>query len=479
MAGLIERCGLWSDEQARMAREVAERVSSEGLDTIRFSFADQHGILRGKSLVADELDSAFYNGVTMTTTLLLKDTSHRTVYPVWQSGAGLGDDRLTGAGDFVMVPDPSTFRILPWAPSTGWMQCDIVLADGRPVPFCTRSVLRDALGRLADRGLGFRAGVEMEFHVFELVDAKLDPVDAGQPATPPEVGLLAHGFQYLTEQRLDEIEPVIELLRSEMEGLELPLRSMEVEFGPSQFEFTFRAGEGLDPADCVVLFRSAVKQICRRNGFHATFMCRPGLPNIFSSGWHLHQSLFDTKTGDGVFVSDDENQLLSEDGRHYVGGLLAHARESAVFTTPTVNGYKRYRPHTLAPDRVVWGRDNKGAMIRAIGAPGDPATRVENRAGEPAANPYLYMASQILCGLDGLDHRRDPGPATDEPYSADASRLPRSLMEAVSALRESAFYRSALGDDFVDYMVTLKEAEIGRFLGEVTDWEHREYFEIF
>jgi glutamine synthetase len=160
-------------------------------------------------------------------------------------------------------------------------------------------------------------------------------------------------------------------------------------------------------------------------------------------------------------------------------GSLAHARESAVFSTPTINGYKRYQPHSLAPDRVVWGRDNKGAMIRAIGGPGDLGSRVENRAGEPAANPHLYLASQILAGLDGIERRLDPGPPADTPYAADVERLPRSLMEAVAALRESAFWRERLGEAFVDWLVTIKEAEIARFLGEVTDWEHREYFEIF
>jgi glutamine synthetase len=127
----------------------------------------------------------------------------------------------------------------------------------------------------------------------------------------------------------------------------------------------------------------------------------------------------------------------------------------------------------------VWGRDNKGAMIRAIGGPGDRGSRVENRAGEPAANPHLYLAAQILSGLDGLERRLDPGPPADTPYGGETERLPRSLMEAVAEFEGSAFWRERLGEQFVDWLVTLKEAEIGRFLSEVTDWEHREYFEVF
>ncbi|MBA2398241.1 MAG: glutamine synthetase, partial [Bradyrhizobium sp.] len=165
--------------------------------------------------------------------------------------------------------------------------------------------------------------------------------------------------------------------------------------------------------------------------------------------------------------------------RSYLAGLLAHARASAVFTTPTINGYKRYRTSSLAPDRAIWGRDNRGVMIRVLGGPNDAATRLENRIGEPAANPYLYMASQILSGLDGVDRRLDPGPSADTPYETKAALLPKTLREAVTALSDDPFFRQAFGQEFVDYYVHIKNAEIERFQAEVSEWEHREYFEMF
>ena len=116
---------------------------------------------------------------------------------------------------------------------------------------------------------------------------------------------------------------------------------------------------------------------------------------------------------------------------------MAHARGAAAFTTPTINGYKRYRQYTLAPDRVIWGHDNRGVMLRVIGGAGDAATRIENRVGEPSANPYLYMASQIVCGLDGVEQKREPGPSADRPYEMDAPLLPKSLEEALVALRQN------------------------------------------
>src|SRR5262249_1039116 len=188
-------------------------------------------------------------------------------------------------------------------------------------------------------------------------------------------------------------EPALELIRRDIIALGLPLRSIEVEYGPSQCEFVFQPMTGMVPADSMVLFRSAVKQICQRNGYHATFMCRPRIPNVMSSGWHLHQSLLSRASGENAFISKEAGNDLSPTGRAYMAGLLEHARASAVFSTPTINGYKRYRSYSLAPDRAIWGRDNRGVMIRVLGGAGDAATRLENRIGEPAANPYLYMAS--------------------------------------------------------------------------------------
>ena len=229
----------------------------------------------------------------------------------------------------------------------------------------------------------------------------------------------------------------------------------------------------------MVLFRSAVKQVARRHGYHATFMCRPKLPNVFASGWHLHQSIVSRTSGANAFMTTEGGEVLSPFARNYLAGLLAHARASAVFTTPTINGYKRYRTYSLAPDRAIWGRDNRGVMIRVLGGPNDAATRLENRIGEPAANPYLYMASQILSGLDGVDRKLDPGPSADTPYETKAALLPKTLREAVFALDDDPFFRQAFGKEFVDYYVHIKNAEIERFQAEVSEWEHREYFEMF
>jgi glutamine synthetase len=476
-ASFVERHGLWSEEQFEAARKVERLIEEQGLEVVRLSFPDQHGILRGKQVMAADAGRTLRNGCTISTTLLAKDTSHRSVFQVFTPGGGLGMPEMEGGADFVMIPDPSTFRVLPWARKTGWVLCDIYFQDGQPVPFSTRHLYRNVLRKLADAGFDYMAGLEVEFHVFKLVDPRLDPADATWPGEAPQVSLLAQGYQYLTEARFDQLEPILEAVRRDVVALDLPLRSIESELGPSQCEFTFHPQVGLAPADTMMLFRSAVKQSCRRQGYLASFMCRPKLANVMSSGWHLHQSLRERAGGANAFMATGE--LLSPLGRHFLAGLLAHARAAAAFTTPTINGYKRYRAYALAPDRVIWARDNRGVMIRVIGGPGDPAARLENRIGEPAANPYLYMAAQIVTGRDGVARQLDPGPSADTPYETQAPLLPKTLEEALAALAEDRCFAEAFGQGFIDYYIAIKRAELARYHAEVTEWEQKEYFDLY
>ena len=295
------------------------------------------------------------------------------------------------------------------------------------------------------------------------------------------------GYHLLSEQWVDMAEEPLRIVQRTAQALGLPLLSLEIELGPSQVEAVFDATDALTAADNMVLFRSAVKQALRRAGYHATFMCRPPFPNIMSSGWHLHQSLVDLKTGTNAFQRTapapgtspaDAQHTLTEVGEHYLAGLLAHARGMAVFCTPTINGFGRFRPNALAPQSVLWGRDNRGAMLRVVGQPGDAATRIENRIGEPAANPYLYLASQIHAGLDGVERRLKAPVATDAPYGDAGTRIPVSLTEALDALRVDATLTAAFGDSFINYFTRIKQAEVARHAQaeDKDDWQRREYF---
>lgn len=472
------RHGLSVPDQYDAFEKVLSAIREAELEVIRISFVDQHGILRGKTLVTEGIGSILAKGINITSTLLLKDTSHRTVFPVWDEDASVGSGSMVGASDVVMIPDFSTFRVLPWAHRTGWVMADLHYPGGQPVEFSTRGILKSAQKKLNDCGLEFIAGLEVELHVFTTRESTVSYADAGQPGTPPKTDLLSQGYQYLTEERYDDLESTFELIRRNAQALGLPVRSLEVEFGPSQIEVTFDPGPALQQADNMVLFRSMVKQVCRRNGLHATFMCRPRFDDSMASGWHLHQSILDIETGINQFIPEP-GQPISDFGRNWIAGILKHAEESCILSTPTINGYKRYRAGSLAPDRIQWGRDNRGAMIRCLAAPGDKASRIENRVGEPAANPYLYLASQILSGLEGVEKKLEAPEPVANPYDSTAVRLPKSLADALLSFKSSEFYKAELGVAFVDYYSRIKSSEWDRYLTTVSEWEEREYFNLF
>jgi glutamine synthetase len=197
-----------------------------------------------------------------------------------------------------------------------------------------------------------------------------------------------------------------------------------------------------------------------------------------ASGWHLHQSLQDLH-GRNLFAADDLQELLSPLGRAYLAGLLVGAAEAVAFAAPTINGYKRFRSHSLAPDRIAWGSDNRGAMLRVVRGGNVAATRIENRIGEPAANPYLYLGSQLATGLHGIAVGLEPPPAVDAPYEAEATFLPTNLGAALEALDHGAILQAAFGTEFIDYYCLIKRAELRRYETTVTDWETKEYLDIY
>ena len=492
MTTFAQRCGIHDGEREQALHRTARMIEASGLELVRFAWCDLHGMTRGKTLVASAAARAMQEGVGMVSTLMLKDSSDRTAFKVFEPGGAASLPGFEFASNLLLLADPATFRQLPWTPATGWVCGQPWFQDGRPVELDTRRVLQRALGRLADAGLAMKCGLEIEFHIYRIEDTKaqLDPQQANWPGPPPSVSMIHPGYSLLMETCYDMAEEPLRIVQHTAQALGLPLLSLEVELGPSQVEAVFEATDALAAADNMVLFRNAVKQALRRAGYHASFMCRPPFPNIMSSGWHLHQSLQDARSGRNVFCREspaagttraDALSTLSETGAHYLAGLLEHARGMAVFCTPTINGFGRFRPNALAPQSVLWGRDNRGAMLRVIGECGDGATRIENRIGEPAANPYLYLASQIHAGLDGIARRLEPPPATDAPYASAAARLPTGLGEALEALRADAVLTGGFGQSFVDYFDRIKQSELSRWdqAEDKDEFQRREYFGRF
>ncbi|MEH1966351.1 glutamine synthetase family protein [Nostoc sp.] len=492
--GFIERHHLWTEIQKEVCEKIKAVVKERDLLLIRTAWSDQHGIVRSKSLLPQTFLSALENGMQISTGTFLFDTGGALVFNPFIPGGSLEMPEMTGAPNLVAVPDPHTFRIVPWAKRTGLILCDQYFQNGQKMSLSSRGILRQSLAELHQRGLEHIVGLEVEWYLAKLEDPMLALADvgtSGKPGQPPKVSAVEHSFQYLLESHNPEIHDLLRILAENLVEMELPLRSVENEGGIGQFEFTFDPIPALQAADTMTMFRMATKQVCRQQGYIASFMCRPGLQGCSSNGWHLHQSLINRTTSENAFMSANSSTLMSDLGKHFVGGILKHANAASVFTTPTINGYKRFRPNSLAPDRAGWGLENRGAMIRLQGGFDDPNTHIENRIGEPAANPYLYMASQLICGLDGVDCKLDPGSPTEEPYATENPALPRSLLEAISYLSQSELFGQKMGQQFINFMIKMKQSEINRFLEavagqspdeyskQVTDWEQREYFELF
>ena len=491
MISFAQHCGLHNPARQLALERTAQLMEASGVELVRFAWCDLHGMLRCKTIVASRAIQAMMSGVGMVSTLLLKDSADHTTYKVFDDEGKLDLPGFEFAGNVMLLADPASYRQLPWTEKTGWVQCQSWHADGQPIAFDTRRHLQTALKKLAAAGYAMTCGLEVEFHVYEIkgdtAGNQLDANQANWPGPAPDVSMIHPGYHLLSEQWADMADEPMRIVQRTAQALGLPLLSLEIEFGPSQVEAVFEPTDALQAADNMTLFRSAVKQALRRAGYHATFMCRPPFPFIMSSGWHLHQSLTHIGTGSNAFMRaaplagstcDHAQHTLSLLGEHFLAGLLTHAHSMTAFCTPTINGYARFQPNAMAPHAAVWGRDNRGAMLRVIGSANDAATRIENRIGEPAANPYLYIASQIYAGLDGVERQLAAPLATPAPYASSLSPLPPDLGHALKALANDAAFINTFGPDFVSYYIRIKQQEIRRHEDAVdkSEWQRREYF---
>jgi glutamine synthetase len=457
------------------AEQILALVEQAGIAQIRVAWCDLHGEMRAKSIMPQALKSALHEGVGMVGTLALKDTSDRTAFKVFEPDAL---NQWPGLASFAHASNcslkllPETFKVLPWAAQTAWIQGELRDAQGHTVALDARAVLRRQLQQLKDHGYGLNCGLEIEFHIYKIESSRpqFDPELAAWPGLPPALSMIHPGYRLLSERWLDACDEALQVVRQTCKGLGLPLCSLEIEFGPSQVEAVFGVQDALSAADTAALFRAAVTQALRRAGYHASFICRPPFDQIMSSGWHLHQSLSNLQTGQNAFTSS--HQALSSAGQQWLAGLLSHSAAICALANPGIDAYARFRPNALAPTAINWAVDARSALLRVI--PAGQATRIENRIGSPMANPYLYIASQVAAGLDGLAHRQ-VAPAALDP---SAAALPSGMLEALHALQQDCVFSSALGAELIQSYLHIKKSEYVRYsqAQDPQDWLRREYF---
>jgi glutamine synthetase len=363
-----------------------------------------------------------HDGVGMVSTLMLKDTSDRTAFKVFEPGGTADLPGFGQANNLLLLADPASFGNCPGRPPAAG--CNASPGSRTALPWSwTRAACCSARWHgWRDAGYGMKCGLEVEFHIYRIEDTRADGPCAGRLAGPAAGRQLIHpGYNLLTEAWYDMAEEPLRIVQHTAQALGLPLLSLEIELGPSQVEAVFDATDALTAADNMVLFRNAVARRCAARATTPPSCAARRFPTscpaagTCTSRWWMpdRRNVFRVTRPRRAARPADALHTLSDTWANITWPGCWPTRAHGVFCTPTVNGFGRFRPNALAPQSVLWGRDNRGAMLRVVGECADAATRIENRIGEPAANPYLYLASQIHAGLDGMARQLKAPPATD------------------------------------------------------------------
>ncbi|MFB7114946.1 glutamine synthetase family protein [Streptomyces sp. NPDC056291] len=438
-------------------RRHQDRLAAEGVDVVRVTYPDLIGTDRARDVLLEHLPSACDHGLAFCRAVY-HTSPQGDVVPV---AGGLD----AGLPDICVRPDLDTLVSLPWEPGVASCLGDVTdPATGLPAPESPRDLLRAVLDRCREHGLHPVIGPELEYFLCE-------------PAPGSPRGWRrysdARGVVYTAGLRADDDNHLLRTLRL-LRAADLGVSSGNHEFDGGQFEINLTHSEALSAADRAFRFKSAVKELARKEGRLATFMAKP-FNDAGGSGFHLHLSCEDD---DGGNAFDDPAAAygLSATARHAVAGILAHAPALAALANPTVNSYKRFGPDTLAPWLIDWGLDNRSAMVRIPPERG-AGSRLELRLGDAGANPYLLIAGTVAAALLGVLAGEEP-PAPLDGYGYDTDRsamLPATLSAALDALEADTALAGVLGKDFTASYLTYKRDEVERFGRHVTDWEFTEY----
>jgi glutamine synthetase len=374
-----------------------------------------------------------------------------------------------GYGDFILLPDLSTLRRVPWLDGTALVLADVLDHQHDPVPHSPRAILKRQIDRLTALNMRACFASELEFYLFDESHEAIAARDFREPKTASRYIEDYHIFQ------TSKIEPVMRAIRNGLQTAGIPVENSKGEWGPGQEEINVRYAEALEMADRHVIIKNAVKEIAHAQGKAVTFMAKWRY-DLAGSSSHIHQSLWDAAGETPLFVGPEANGM-SDLMRWYLAGQLRHAGAISYFLAPFINSYKRFQSGTFAPTRAVWSIDNRTAGFRVCGA-ATKAVRVECRIGGADLNPYLAFAALIAAGLAGIEEKLELEPAfTGDAYRGGGRDIPKTLRAATGLLRRSKMLRGAMGDAVVDHYVHAAEWEQFEYDRRITDWELRRGFE--
>ena len=430
---------------------VLRTIEERGVKFVRLWFTDVAGTLKSVAIAPAEVEGAFAEGLGF-------------------DGSAIEGLARTYEADMLALPDPSTFQILPWRGEidpTARMFCDIQTPDGKPAAADPRNVLRRALAKASDRGFSFYIHPEIEFYLLKSSQIGPEgpiPVDnAGYFDNVP--GGTAHDFRRRAVGMLEQLGISVEF--SHHEG------------GPGQNEIDLRYADALTMADNIMTFRTVIKEVAIEQGVYATFMPKPFSQHP-GSGMHTHMSLFEGDTN--AFFEAGSQYHLSKTAKHFIAGLLRHAPEITAVTNQYVNSYKRLWGGGEAPSYVSWGHNNRSSLIRVPFYKPDKgnSSRIEYRAIDSAANPYLAYALILAAGMKGIEEEYPlPAESEDNVWTlTDVERramgiqpLPQSLDHAIKKLEESELAADTLGEEVFSYVLANKRREWSEYRAQVTPFE--------
>jgi glutamine synthetase len=450
-------------------REQLERLIHDGeVDTVLCMFTDLQGRFMGKRIVPSFFleDVLGEEGLHACLYLLAIDMEMEPLpdyrYASWE----------TGYGDFKLIPDLSTLRLVPWIEKTAMVICDVADEEtGEPVEVAPRQILKRQVERARQAGYTFKGGSELEFYLFK---------DTYEEAAQKHYRDMRPSSTYIMDYHMLQTtkdEWLIRQIRNDMVGAGIPIEFSKGEFGRGQHEINIKYADALETADRHALYKHGVKEIAAMNGAAITFMAKWTMSEAGSS-CHVHSSVWNEDGTESLMWDEDDSHHMSETFRHSLGGLMATAREMAWMFAPFVNSFKRYQLGSWAPTAVVWSRDNRTAGFRTVGE--HTSLRVENRLPGADMNPYLGYAATIAGGLHGIENKiESPEMFVGNAYEAkDVTRLPGSLHEAVEEFAASRVVREAFGDFVFEHLLnTARQEQIIFDNTVVTDWELERYFE--
>jgi glutamine synthetase len=431
------------------------------IDTVLVALTDMQGRLQGKRCSARYfLEEVVRHGTEACNYLLAVDVDMSTVDGYRMSSWE------TGYGDFMVLPDLATLRVVPWQPGTALVLADLTWEDGGPVVASPRQVLKRQLDRLAEHGWRAYVGTELEFMVFQ---------DSYEAAWQRGYRELTPGNQYNVDYSLlgtARVEPLLRAIRNGMSGAGMYVESAKGECNLGQHEIAFRYADALTTCDNHVVYKTGAKEIAAQQGMSLTFMAK--YDQREGNSCHIHLSLR-SESGEPVMAGSGEHgfsPLMS----HFVAGQLACIRELTLLAAPNINSYKRYVDGSFAPTAVAWGLDNRTCAMRVVGH--GQSLRVENRVPGGDVNPYLAVAAMIAAGLYGIENELPLQPAyAGNAYAADFPRVPATLRDAAELFAGSKLAEAAFGAEMVEHYLNAARVEVAAYDAAVTDWERQRGFE--